>query len=119
MHETLAGLPDETREEILQGWPNRDMAQELAESARNATHSEPGADVVRSVANIARWLEILPREERIQVVLGFPEGDFRGFIMMHHPGLRVEVTRLSALLRDLNEEITETPLQSRHPAFQA
>ncbi|KAH8155799.1 uncharacterized protein LAJ45_00811 [Morchella importuna] len=109
VHETLAGLPDETREEILQGWPNRDMAQELAEGARNATHSEPGADMVRSVANIARWLEILPREERIQVVLGFPEGDFRGFIMMHHPGLRVEVTRLSALLRDLNEEITETP----------
>jgi E3 ubiquitin-protein ligase synoviolin len=109
VHETLAGLPDETREEILQGWPNRDMAQELAEGARNATRSEPGADMVRSVANIARWLEILPREERIQVVLGFPEGDFRGFIMMHHPGLRAEVTRLSTLLRDINEEITETP----------
>lgn len=109
VHETLAGIPDETREEILQGWPNRDISRELAEGARNATRLEPREDIMRSAKNIARWFEMLPREERIQVLLGFPESGFRDFIMMHHPGLREEVTRLSALLRSLNDESGETP----------
>lgn len=114
-YEILSGLPEETRDEILQGWPNRDQVGRLETGIGNVVSFGSEMDTMSAALTVAGWIEELPRDERIRVVLGFPEGNFRSFVCVNlrdHNDRR-EIARLSAALRSLEDETTESPTVSQ------
>lgn len=104
VYEALAGLPEDFRSEILQGWPDRAAIQELALEVVN--YDSPSAE--SSATIITRWIEALPREERIKVIVGLPEGSFRELVLekLQNAQDSFEVARLSAALRGLDDNAT-------------
>lgn len=99
VHEVLAGLPEDFRDEVLRGWPDRIAIQELALEVVN--YVSPNTEV--SASTVAIWIGSLSRDMRVRVVLGFPEGTFREFVLSKLSNRdRTEVAQLSAALRDLD-----------------
>lgn len=100
VHEVLAGLPEDFRDEVLRGWPDRIAIQELALEVVN--YVSPNTEV--SASTVAVWVGSLPREMRVRVVLGFPEGTFREIVLSKLSNRdRAEVAQLSTALRSLED----------------
>lgn len=105
VHEVLAGLPEDFRDEVLRGWPDRIAIQELALEVVN--YVSPNTEV--SASTVAVWVGSLPREMRVRVVLGFPEGTFREIVLSKLSNRdRAEVAQLSTALRSLEDNAATT-----------
>lgn len=105
VHEVLAGLPEDFRDEVLRGWPDRMAIQELALEVVN--YVSPNTEV--SASTVAVWVGSLPREMRVRVVLGFPEGTFRELVLSKLSNRdRTEVAQLSTALRSLEDNAATT-----------
>lgn len=110
VYETLAGLPEDFRSEVLEGWPDKTTIQELALEVVN--YASPSVEA--SASTVVSWIEQLPRDERIKVILGFPEGTFRDLILekLNDDLDRTEIARLLVALNNLSST-TSTPPISR------
>lgn len=106
VYEALAGLPENFRDEVLRGWPDRIAIQELALKVVN--YVSPNTEV--SASTVAVWVGSLPRDIRVRVILGLPEGAFRELVlsMLSDERDRTEVAQLSAALRNLDDNATTT-----------
>lgn len=105
VHEVLAGLPEDFRDEVLRGWPDSIAIQELALEVAN--HVSPNTEV--SASTVAIWIGSLSRDMRVRVVLGFPEGTFRELVLSKLSNRdRTEVAQLSAALRNLDDNAATT-----------
>lgn len=106
VYEVLAGLPEIFRDEVLRGWPDRIAIQELALEVVN--YVSPNTEV--SASTVAVWVGSLPRDMRVRVILGLPEGTFRELVLskLSDERDRTEVAQLSAALRNLDDNATTT-----------
>lgn len=106
VYEVLAGLPEDFRDEVLQGWPDRIAIQELALEVVN--YVSPNTEV--SASSVAAWIRSLPRDMRVRVVLGFPESTFRELVLskLSDERDRTEIAQLSAALRNIDDNVTTT-----------
>lgn len=125
----LDGLPNEIRQEILEGWPDVGQAQQLRGSiakmeqlrakgtffSQNENIRISREEALRAVVSL---IVVLARTERIMILLGLPV-EFRNSVMdrTENPaGHRLDVERLEGIMSD-NDQPASTTQEDEHLAI--
>jgi len=104
--EILYGLPEQFRQDILDGWPDREMAQVL--STGEETLPPPTSGQIDLAAYHVSVLAMqFSFESRIRLLLGIPKTHFRDSLIHYFqdPQLTTELEKLDIAISDLDQPL--------------
>lgn len=107
----LCGLPRDVRHEILQGWPDRDIADVLANGTQDLLVGSQESRESLAAFHVGTLGRALPFEERIRLVFGLPKAPFRTKVLeqLHDERVNSELKRLEDSMDDLDENLPSVP----------
>ncbi|RPB01375.1 hypothetical protein L873DRAFT_679847 [Choiromyces venosus 120613-1] len=104
--EILCGLPEQFRQYILDGWPDREMAQILSTSGDNLPPPSNGRHNLAAyhVSVLAMQFSF---ERKVRLLLGIPKSSFRNSLIRYFqdPHIDAELEKLDSALSDLGQPL--------------
>jgi len=104
--EMLYGLPEQFRQDILDGWPDRDMAQVLSTGEESLPPPTSGR-IDLAAYHVSVLAMQFSFESRVRLLLGIPKTHFRDSLVRYFqdPQLSTELEKLDIAISDLDQPL--------------